>query len=345
MKTIAYFLFTCLLANAAFAQQEGEKAYFAKNFKVSEIDRLKVKISSGSINVKGGTTDEARVEMYVRSNNWNGKSDLSEKEIEERLKEYEIAVKRVGTELQVTVEKKNKSWNDWKRQLSISFKIYVPEKITTNLTTSGGSITLANLNGKQDFSTSGGSLNLQNIGGNVHGRTSGGGIKLNGGKDNIDLVTSGGGIKAEDVQGTISLVTSGGGIQLKNMSGKVMAETSGGGIKAERMKGELKVETSGGSISLADINGSLDATTSGGGIDADITGLGNYLRLSSSAGSIRVKMPMDKGMDLDLDGNRVQVNDYTKFSGKMEKDHVKGTLNGGGIAVKMDASAGGIYIN
>jgi len=345
VKTIACLLFVCTLTSVAFAQKDGETPYFAKNFKVSEIDRLKVQTSSGSINVKGGATDEARIEMYVQANNWNGKSNLSTEEIEERLKDYNIAVRRVGTEIQAIVERKNKNWNDWKRQLSISFKIYVPEKITTHLTTSGGGITLANLSGKQDFKTSGGGLNLQNIGGNVRGRTSGGSIKLSGGKDNIDLQTSGGGISVEDAQGTITLITSGGGIQLRNMSGKIMAETSGGGVKADHIKGELKTETSGGSITLYDIDGSLDASTSGGGIDAEITGLGNYLKLHSSAGSIRVKMPMNKGMNLDLDGDRVQVGNLAKFDGTLERDHVKGTLNGGGISVKMDASAGGIYIN
>jgi hypothetical protein len=56
-------------------------------------------------------------------------------------------------------------------------------------------------------------------------------------------------------------------------------------------------------------------------------------------------MPMDKGMDLDLDGQRVKVPTLTKFSGTVEKDRVKGSLNGGGIAVKMDANFGGVYIN
>ena len=54
---------------------------------------------------------------------------------------------------------------------------------------------------------------------------------------------------------------------------------------------------------------------------------------------------MDKGMDLDLDGNRVKIPEIKNFSGKIEKDRVRGSINGGGIAVSMDANSGGIYIN
>ena len=80
-------------------------------------------------------------------------------------------------------------------------------------------------------------------------------------------------------------------------------------------------------------------------IDADIKSLGKYLSLSTSAGSIHVRMPMDKGMDLDLDGQRVKVPNLSKFNGTVEKDRVKGLLNGGGIAVRMNANSGGVYIN
>jgi hypothetical protein len=48
--------------------------------------------------------------------------------------------------------------------LSISFKVFVPKNTSTDLSTSGGSISLTNLTGEQKFSTSGGSLNIDNVG-------------------------------------------------------------------------------------------------------------------------------------------------------------------------------------
>jgi hypothetical protein len=91
-------------------------------------------------------------------------------------------------------------------------------------------------------------------------------------------------------------------------------------------------------------SGSLEAHTSGGGIHADITGLGDRLSLSTSGGSIEVKMPMDKGMDLDLKGSKVQVA-MNNFNGVVEDDRVQGKLNGGGIPVSIHTSGGRVRIN
>ena len=69
-----------------------------------------------------------------------------------------------------------------------------------------------------------------------------------------------------------------------------------------------------------------------------------FVTLETSAGSVRVRMPMDKGMDLDLDGNRVSA-PLTNFNGTVEKDRIKGKLNGGGIPVRLTASSGSVSIN
>ncbi|AFK02862.1 hypothetical protein Emtol_1720 [Emticicia oligotrophica DSM 17448] len=336
-------LFILGLSFTTFAQDK-ETPYFVKTYKSSEVKNLNVRTSGGGISVTGSTDGEARVEIYIRGN--NGGNDLSKSEIEERLKDYELSVKKDGETINCIAKRKSESgWNNWKSGLSISFKIYTPEKISTDLVTSGGGISLKNLTGDLNFTTSGGGLKLQKLGGNVKGRTSGGGINISDSRDNIDVSTSGGGIVAENCKGDIRLSTSGGGLTLKDLGGNIKATTSGGGIRAEAISGDFITSTSGGSIKLDDITASVKASTSGGGIDADIKSLGKYLSLSTSAGSIHVRMPLDKGMDLDLDGQRVKVPALAKFNGTMEKDRVRGSLNGGGISVKMDANSGGVYIN
>ena len=341
-KLFSLFILGLLLINITFAQDK-ETPYFVKTYKSSEMKNLHVRTSGGGISVTGMAGDEARVEIYVKGNNGNTK--LSKEEIEDRLKEYELSVKKDGETVNCIAKRKSESGWNWKNGLSISFKIYSPEKISTDLVTSGGGIALKNLSGNLGFSTSGGGLNLQNLGGNIKGRTSGGGITLTNCRDMIDLATSGGGIRAEDCKGDIKLSTSGGGYTLKNLDGIIKATTSGGGVRAEGIKGEFVTSTSGGSIHLEDMMASIKASTSGGGIDADIKSLGKYLSLSTSAGSIHVRMPIDKGMDLDLDGSRVKTPTLTNFTGKMEKDRIRGSVNGGGIPVTMDANSGGIYIN
>ncbi len=342
-KLLSLFILGLSISSVSWAQDK-ETPYFVKTYKSSEIKNLNVRTSGGGISVTGGDGDETRVEVYLKVN--NGGSKLSKDEIENRLKEYELSVKKEGETILCIAKRKSESnWNNWKNGLSISFKIYTPEKISTDLVTSGGGISLKNLNGNLGFSTSGGGLKLQNLGGIIKGRTSGGGINISGCRDNIDVATSGGGIDAENCNGDIKLTTSGGGLTLKKLNGSIKATTSGGGIRAEEISGDFVTSTSGGSIKLEDITASVKASTSGGGIDADIKSLGKYLSLSTSAGSIHVRMPMDKGMDLDLDGQRVKVPNLSKFNGTVEKDRVKGLLNGGGIAVRMNANSGGVYIN
>jgi DUF4097 and DUF4098 domain-containing protein YvlB len=68
------------------------------------------------------------------------------------------------------------------------------------------------------------------------------------------------------------------------------------------------------------------------------------LDLKSSAGTIRVSMPLDNGMDLNLKGNKVAI-PLKNFDGTVEKNRVNGKLNGGGIPVTLSASAGSVYVN
>lgn len=344
MKKLSYLLILNLFCLSLAFAQDKETPYFVKTYQSSDVDMVNVRTSGGGISVTGQAGGESRVEVYIRPNNWNGK-ELSKAEIEDRLENYELSVKKEGNTIFCVAKPKKENWTDWKKSLSISFKIYTPEKVSTNLRTSGGGISIKNITGNQDFVTSGGGLKVRNVGGNIKGRTSGGGIDVSGCRDIIDLVTSGGGIDAEDCKGDIRLSTSGGGLDLKDLDGKIKATTSGGGIRAENIKGDLVTSTSGGSIRLSDMYASVKATTSGGGIEADIRQLGNHLVLSTSAGNINVRMPFNKGMDLDLDGTRVRIPTLKNFDGVADKDRVKGRINGGGVMVSMDASSGGITIS
>ncbi|MFD2571062.1 DUF4097 domain-containing protein [Spirosoma soli] len=317
--------------------------YQTKTFS-GNISDVKAETSGGSLSVEGGSGKEAKVEMYIRPNNWNGRDNLSKEEIEERLKEYDITIAQEGSTLVATAKRRGNN-NDWKRSLSIGFKFYTPRNVATDLRTSGGSIRLASLNGNQRFRTSGGSLHLDDVEGNIKGQTSGGSIHLDRCRKDIDLQTSGGSIHAKASSGNLRLHTSGGSIELTDLKGTIDAQTSGGSVRGSDIEGDVKTGTSGGSIRLANVAGSIDASTSAGGIDVSITKLGQYVRLNTSAGSIHADMPLNKGLDLNLSGNRVEVGTLTNFSGSHEKDRVRGTVNGGGVAVNISASSGSVYLN
>jgi len=333
-----------LVASVSYAQSDEEKPYVTKNFTNASLNALTVETSGGSIAVTGGQSNGFKVEMYVRPNNWNGKKELSKEETEDRLEDYDILIGTEGNKVIATAKRKNGvQWNNQK-SISIGFKVYAPRAVTTNLKTSGGSIKIASVTGEQTFTTSGGSLRVDDLEGTVRGRTSGGSIEVTNCRKDIELVTSGGSIKASDLKGRIDLKTSGGSITLNSLNGQVEAHTSGGSVKGDDISGSLNAGTSGGSVRLANVSGSLRASTSAGSVEVSMSKLGEYLDLKSSAGSIRVTMPLEKGVDLNLRGNKVSI-PLKNFDGNVEKDRVNGKMNGGGIPVTLSASSGSVYVN
>ncbi len=337
MKT--YIILFALAFQGVIAFGQDRKPYMTKSLSGDAIKNVFVTTSGGSIAVSGGAGEPSRVEVYISGNNGSTPSD---EEIKKRLDEdYSLDVSVNGSELHATAKNKHNGHWDWKKSLNISFKVYVHKDVATNLSTSGGSIHLDNLNGEEKFETSGGSLHVDKLTGNIHGRTSGGSIQVSNSGENIDLETSGGSIRAEDCKGTIKLNTSGGSVRLNQLNGKIDANTSGGSVSADNIKGELRAGTSGGSVNMSNLACSLDTYTSGGSINIQMNELGKFVKVDVNGGHVDLKLP-NKGLDLNLHGDRVTVDLNGTFSGTKDKDRVEGKLNGGGVPV--DVSGGRINL-
>jgi len=337
-----YFVLPLFLIQAliALAQKDNQEPYLTKSLANETIKNIEVTTSGGNISVTGAASG-ARIEVYISSNNSN--TTLTKEEIKQRLEElYDLDISVSGGKLNA-IAKNKKKITDWKRALNIGFRIYVPENVSTELSTSGGNISLSNIAGTQNFSTSGGNLKLAKLSGKLKGRTSGGNIDLDDSKDDIDLTTSGGNVTANNCSGELKLVTSGGTIELNGLKGSIDAVTSGGNVRGKSIEGDLKAHTSGGNVHLNDLACSLESSTSGGNLDISFSSFGKYVKLNNSWGNITLAFPKNKGVDLDLSG-RISNTRFENFDGKIDEDRVKGKLNGGGIPVSADASSGRIKI-
>ena len=345
MKKTFSLLMLALLVISVNAQFNAEKTpLVTQSLTVDNIKSILAETSGGSISVTGVNASEAKIEVYVVPNNYR-KNDLSESEIRARMaSDYKLTITTSNNKLTVIAEPKDRKM-DWKKALNFSFKIFVPKNMSTDLSTSGGSISLKNLSGDLKFRTSGGSLNVEDAGGKIDGRTSGGSIHLeNSTVDEADLATSGGSIDARKSEGKLRLSTSGGSLNLRDLKGDIKATTSGGSIDGRSVYGELVTHTSGGSIHLEDLYCSLETSTSGGNINVSIKEPGKYVRISNSSGSIDLELPKGKGLNLDLSADKIKTEHMENFAGKMEDDRVEGKLNGGGPVVKADAGSGKIYL-
>lgn len=298
--------------------------------------------SGGNILVTGGT-GSFKAELYAVANNSKEKN-MSEQEIKERLeKDYDVKLELEGNKLIATAKPKFKSMN-WKKGLSISFKIYVPKNVSTDISTSGGNIELYHVTGNQDFTTSGGNLIVEDVAGKINGTTSGGNIIINNAKDEMNLTTSGGNIEAKQCDGKIKLITSGGNIEMIALKGNIKATTSGGNVSGDTIEGELNASTSGGNIELSGLSCNVVAATSGGDMSVSIKKLVNNVRLSNSGGNIKLDLPKNSPVDLNLYGEKIKTDQLENFSGKFEEDKIEGKLNGGGATVTVRADGGTIQL-
>lgn len=339
-----FFLILVLALSGSLLMAQNDKdPYLIKSLGSESIKNVEVQTSGGYINVSAANALEARLEVYIRGN--GGKDNLSKEEIKQRLDEmYELNISVSNNKL-VAIAKPKVKITDWKRSLSISFKVVVPKNVSTDLQTSGGSISLSGITGNQDFTTSGGSLNVENVSGKVKGRTSGGSIYAENATEDIDLTTSGGSITAKNCDGKLVLTTSGGSLDLRDMKGNIKATTSGGGIKGMTISGELLAHTSGGSIHLDDLMCSLETSTSGGKIDVSVATLGKYIKIDNSGGNVDLHLPRGVGIDLDLSADKVKTDELKNFTGRLNEDEIKGKLNGGGVPVDVRSGSGRIYLS
>lgn len=281
-----------------------DEPYRIETFDVNGPGTLDVNTSGGHIQVEGSSSNTVRVEMYVRK---NGRDLLPE---DTNLEDWDIEISQSGNSVKASADRRGRGWSLFggNNNISISFIVYTPREMSTNLDTSGGHIEIRGLSGNQDISTSGGHLELANL------------------------------------QGTIEARTSGGHIDISDTQGDLDARTSGGHIDVRNSEGNLKVRTSGGHIELADVSGAVEASTSGGGISADFTSVGEFVDLRTSGGNVDIRVPGNIGLDLNLRGSRVSTS-LQNFSGEIDRDEVEGRLNGGGPKISARTSGGTVSLS
>jgi len=302
-RTTSIFIaiFVLILAGNSFGSVEDS---INKSFTVAPGGTLTVDTARGSIEVRGNGGNRVEIEVVRKAKT----SDQNEaKEIFGYLRfdfnqsGNDVIIKGIKT------INSNKKLN----KLNIKFILTVPQVYNVDLKTSGGGISVEDLEGTVDIRTSGGSLGLDNIKGPVTGETSGGSISIGTVEGNVKANTSGGSIRIGNAYGTVNAHTSGGGITVNEVMGKIDADTSGGSVKAyisQQPKGDCRLKTSGGSITVylaEDVAVNVDAGTSGGSIHTDFP---------------------------------------VTIQGKISKRELKAQINGGGPELYLHTSGGSIYI-
>ncbi|MDI6766513.1 MAG: DUF4097 family beta strand repeat-containing protein [Bacteroidota bacterium] len=253
---------------------DADKKY-EQTFNVQPDGKLIIDADIGNISVTGGDVHEVSVQIYVEGS-------------DEQIKKYNIKFDQDGNTVKIKGNYKRRHINlfqtDW---LDVQFDIKIPNNFNLDIQTSGGNITVTNVNGNINGETSGGNIEILNVDGDIR------------------METSGGNVVVKQASGKLFLETSGGNIELKNIDGKLNASTSGGNIYASAISNMgIDLSTSGGNITVElpkTITADVRAETSGGDVSCDlefsgkikdgsmkgkIGGGGNMIRLETSGGDI-----------------------------------------------------------
>jgi DUF4097 and DUF4098 domain-containing protein YvlB len=310
MKATRVFLLSSILALAVLGTASAEITN--KSFDVGDGGKLYVDTDVGSIEVRSGGSG---VSIEVDASG-------------PRADELELDFQQNGNDVTVRGDFPKSSLWSWGRSPKIEFTITVPRRYDVELKTSGGSISVEDLEGEVRAKTSGGSLRFGNVTGSVHGRTSGGSISLSGSIGDADVETSGGSIK------------------IGGVDGEVRAHTSGGSISIDRARGTVDAHTSGGSIKVDEVMGAIDASTSGGSVVAYISEQpGADCRLTTSGGGVTVYLADGIGVELDAQSSGGQVrSDFEVSGGRETKTSLSGAIHGGGPELYLRSSGGGVKI-
>ncbi len=231
-----------------------------KEFNVADVGLLKIATDIGSIDIDSHDKNTVLIEVNI-----NGKDE----------DKMDISFKNKGDDVTIIGEFERNGFsffNDHNR-LKVKYTITVPQDYNIDLNTSGGGISIEDLNGDINAHTSGGSISLTHVNGE------------------IDINTSGGSINADDVKGIISAHTSGGSINAKlykTPTADSKFSTSGGSINAYLAKNiavDIYAKTSGGRVrSEFNVNGTVKKNS----VVGEINGGGPELSFTTGGGSVRL---------------------------------------------------------
>jgi hypothetical protein len=243
-----------------------------KTFAVQPGGNFRAGTQGGDITIRSADINEVRivVKQIIQASN--------EQEADKILKRLTLTLDQTGNNVVAEAKYPNppNGWSGNWPPVTVSFEVTVPRRFNLNLSTSGGEIAVAGVQGNVRAGTSGGDLKFDRVDGEIDAQTSGGSITL------------------KDSKARANLSTSGGDIEIDRAGGPTEATTSGGDVRVRVAKGagfQLDAATTGGEVSVEGVT----ITTTRGGVGESvlvgrINGGGPLLKLRTTGGDISVRV-------------------------------------------------------
>lgn len=291
---------------------------------------LHLRVAADQGNIRISTADASQVSYHVHL-----ETDSSDSNAQEILNAFVLDARSEGDGVILVGHSPRLRWG---HHLWVTIEVTVPRTYNLDLSTDGGNIQIADIQGRVIAATDGGNISAgqiggparlvtdgghilaKNVGGDLTAQTGGGDIAIGSVAGGAVLRTGGGHIRVESIAGAGRLDTGGGNISLEHAgaglvvstgggeievgeaSGLIQARTGGGGIRVVRSSGPTQLETGAGSVYLMQVQNAVRASTGAGGITAWFgpdAKLSSSCRLAAGEGDIVVYLPKQLAVTVD----------------------------------------------
>lgn len=139
--------------------------------------------------------------------------------------------------------------------------------------------------------------------------------------------------------------TGSGSQTIGSLDGEVRARTGSGNIRIVRTGGSLHAQTGSGQIEAESVGGEVRAQTGSGSVEVTQIVRGD-VNVQTGSGSVTLSLPPDAAFTLDAQtgSGSISTSQPLTVQGRARRNHVTGTVRGGGNAVRVRTGSGSIAI-
>ncbi len=143
----------------------------------------------------------------------------------------------------------------------------------------------------------------------------------------------------------INAQTGSGNQTIGSVDGPVRAQTGSGSIRIERAGGSLHAQTGSGNIDADSVGGEVRAQTGSGSVEVRQVARGD-VNVQTGSGSVRLSLPADAAYTLDAQtgSGSISTAQPLTIQGRTRRNHLTGTVRGGGNDVRVRTGSGSIDI-
>ena len=143
----------------------------------------------------------------------------------------------------------------------------------------------------------------------------------------------------------VSAQTGSGDQIIGSVNGGVRAQTGSGTIRIDRTGGSLDAKTGSGDIRALAVGGAVRAQTGSGDVDVRQT-VRSDVHVRTGSGDVTVSLPADAAYSLDArtGSGSISTAHPITMQGRVRRNHVRGTVRGGGNVVRVQTGSGSVDI-